>query len=211
MILNAFLAAGLVKMIARLILMHRAAHLRLPSCRTRRRITWQFWTARIANLTAFTFLFVAPMVAWNVSPAAAEAVRIIAVFTACVIAIVLVPQNKGRVRTLLMRRMTHGRTDALARFYAILGRFWHVAAIVHVVALFLIWLANPKGSLGFMFGATAQTVIAIAMGILVTGFISRIISGGLRLSEDVRTRLPLLEARLNVLCRRCCRLCVCSS
>src|SRR5690606_22701066 len=45
--------------------------------------------------------------------------------------------------------------------------------------------------------ATWKSVVAIVLGTLVAGFISRVTSAGMHLPDDVKTRLPLLEARLN--------------
>src|SRR5690606_2759564 len=45
-------------------------------------------------------------------------------------------------------------------------------------------------------GATVQSIFAIGIGSLVIGFITRFVSAGLNLPEDVHQRLPLLEARL---------------
>jgi small conductance mechanosensitive channel len=42
-----------------------------------------------------------------------------------------------------------------------------------------------------------QSVVAILVGVVIVGFISRFVSAGLRLPEDIRQRLPLLEARLH--------------
>jgi hypothetical protein len=44
-----------------------------------------------------------------------EAVRVITVFAACTIGIVVTLQNKAQVRALLLRRVSNGHTDALAR------------------------------------------------------------------------------------------------
>jgi small conductance mechanosensitive channel len=48
-----------------------------------------------------------------------------------------------------------------------------------------------------MIRATAESIGLIVLGVLVAGIISRAITGGLRLPEEVRNRLPLLETRLN--------------
>jgi SAM-dependent methyltransferase len=158
---------------------------------------WNFWIARVVSLIAYAFLFIAPMASWNVSVIAGEAVRVIAVFSACTIGIVISLQNKAEFRALLLRRANNGQTDALARFHQALARFWHVIAVVYFVAFFLVWVAQPRSALTFMIGATVETVVAIAVGLAIVTFISRLVSGGMRLSPDVRQRLPLLESRLN--------------
>ena len=44
-----------------------------------------------------------------------------------------------------------------------------------------------------MLGATVQSIIAIVVGTLIISFISRFINAGMRLPEDVKEKLPLLE------------------
>src|SRR5690606_15400385 len=86
--------------------------------------------------------------------------------------------------------------DGLGRLLAALGQHWHILAIVYLLTLLVVWFANPETALPFMLGATAQSLIAIAIGSLIIGFIGRFVTAGLSLPEDVRQRLPLLEPRL---------------
>jgi small-conductance mechanosensitive channel len=79
---------------------------------------------------------------------------------------------------------------------AAVGQHWHVLAITYLLALLVVWFANPDEALPFMLGATLQSLIAIAVGSLVAGFIGRFVNVGLRLPSDVSQRLPLLETRL---------------
>jgi len=69
-------------------------------------------------------------------------------------------------------------------------------AITYLLALLVVWFANPDQALPFMLGATLQSLIAIVVGSLIVGFISRFVSVGLKLPGDVSQRLPLLESRL---------------
>lgn len=195
--LNAFLMAEGLKVGARAVLMPRNDSLRLLPITAETAIYWNFWTARVVSLIVYAFLFIAPMVSWNISFIAGEAVRVIAVFSACTIGIVITFQNKAEVRNLLMRRANNGRTDALGRFQQALARFWHVLAVVYFVAFFLVWVAQPRSALTFMIGATVETIIAIVVGFAIVSFISRLILGGMRLSPDLKERLPLLESRIN--------------
>jgi small-conductance mechanosensitive channel len=195
--LNAFLVAEGLKVASRAVFMPRNDSLRLLPITAETATYWNFWVARVVSLIVYAFLFIAPITSWNVSLMAGEAVRVIAVFSACLIGIVIALQNKAEVRELLMRRANNGKTDALARFHQALAQFWHVIAVVYFIVFFVVWIAQPRSALAFMVGATVETVIAIAVGLALVTFISRMISGGMRLPPDVRQRLPLLESRLN--------------
>lgn len=195
--LNAFFAVELVKVALRALFSPAQPSLRALPIEDEAAGYWYFWLSRIVSTLGYTFLFVAPVVAAAVSPGAAQAVRVVIAFATLMMAIAIVLQNRARVRSKLADKTEATESDALSTFYAFLARFWHVAALIWLVALFVVWLANPTEALPFMARATAQTLGAMAFGAVLTAFISRIISGGLSVPEGWRQRLPLLERRLN--------------
>ena len=115
--LNAFLVAEGIKVAMRAILMPRKDSLRLVPLNDTTAHYWYFWLSRLISLIAYAFLFVAPIVTWNLTIASGDAIRTLAVFTACVIGIVLVLQNKRDVATLLKRRVARGETDTVGRLF----------------------------------------------------------------------------------------------
>jgi small conductance mechanosensitive channel len=196
LLLNAFLVVELSKLMVRLVLVPRFAALRVLPVTDDNAAYWSFWSARIISLLGYTFMFVAPMLTSVFSPAAGSAVQVLVMATAVTIAIIIVLQNKDDVRTWLAELSQRRGNDGAGRLLAILGRYWHVLAIVYLLALLIVWFANPDDALPFMIGATVQSVIGIVIGTLVVGFISRFVTAGLSLPDDVKQRLPLLETRL---------------
>lgn len=195
--LNAFLVAEGLKVAVRGLLMPQCGALRYLPIGDTTANYWYFWLSRVVSLLVYAFLFVAPIVSWNLTYASGQAIRALAVFTACMIGIVLVLQNKAIVRGLLMRRVARGQKDALGRMGQALAQFWHILAILYLLVAFFVWVANPRTAIEFMAAATLKSVVAVGVGILIFSFVSRVISGGMRLSDDMKKRLPLLEARLN--------------
>ena len=115
---------------------------------------------------------------------------------ALLLALAAILNKRNALRDHLLDR--HGRpSDFFGYLLALVGRFWHLAAIAYVIALFVIWLSRPDGAMTFILSATGRTVAAILIGMLVVSAISRGIAGGLRLPDGVKERLPLLETRLN--------------
>ncbi|GGG34279.1 mechanosensitive ion channel domain-containing protein [Chelatococcus composti] len=194
--LNALVMLELGKVGLRFLLAPRHASLRpLPLDDTDANY-WYFWLSRLVSLIGYTFLFVAPLVATTTTFAAARAVRVIVLMAALFIGIAIILQNRDGVRA---RLASAGRDwgHAARQVLLVLSRVWHVLAIVYLVALFAAWLSNPLTVLPFMLKATVQTGIAVLVGSLVMAFISRALRGGMSLPQDVKARLPLLEARLN--------------
>jgi small-conductance mechanosensitive channel len=196
LLLNAFLLIELSKLAARSFLAPRFEALRLVPVGDSNAAYWSFWLGRVISLIGYTFLFVAPLLAANLSVAAASAVQVLVMATAVTIGIIIVLQNKDDVRNWLSGIAERRGHDGTGQLLVVLGQYWHVVAIVYLVTLLVVWFANPEQALPFMLGATVQSVIAILVGVVIVGFISRFVSAGLRLPDDVKQRLPLLEARL---------------
>lgn len=195
--LNAFLIIELLKTGTRAALSPRWAALRPLPLDDTSAAYWYFWTSRLISLIGYTFLFVAPILALGVSTDVAEAARIAAMLTALVIAVTIVLQNRESVRARMMQRAASGRMDPFSRLLAIVARVWHIGAIAYFVAVFALWLADPKTALPFLLSATWKSIVAVLLGMLLTTFITRVASGGMHLPDDVKARLPLLEGRLN--------------
>ncbi|MFD1254309.1 Moderate conductance mechanosensitive channel YbiO precursor [Devosia equisanguinis] len=196
LLLNAFLVVELSKLAVRAVLAPRYPSIRILPVSDDNSAYWSFWAARIISLLGYTFMFVAPMLNGTIGPAAGAAVQVLVMATAVTIGIIIVLQNRDDVRNWLAEIAARRGQDGAGRILVIVGRHWHELVIIYLLALLVVWFANPDEALPFMLGATAQSLIAIAVGVLITSFVGRFVTAGLSLPEDVRKRLPLLEGRL---------------
>lgn len=196
LLLNAFLLVELCKLVIRVLLAPRHIELRFLPVTDGNAAYWSFWLARVISLLGYTFMFVAPMARTTISPAAAAAIQVLVMVTAVVVGVIIVLQNKDDVRIWLAELSAKHGHSGLWRVLAAVGQHWHVLAITYLLALLVVWFANPDDALPFMLGATLQSLIAIVVGSLIVGFISRFVNVGLKLPGDVSQRLPLLESRL---------------
>ncbi len=196
LLLNAFLLVEITKLATRALLAPRLSALRLMPISDDNAAYWTFWLTRIISLVGYTFLFVAPLVSANLSPAIAAAVQVLVMATAVTIAIIVVLQNRDDVRLWLEGLAAKRDNDGVGQLLILLARRWHVVAIVYLLALLVVWFTNPDEALPFMLAATLQSLVAIAIGVVVVGFIARFVSAGLNLPADIKERLPLLETRL---------------
>lgn len=196
LLLNAFLLVELTKLVIRVLLAPRHTALRFLPVTDGNAAYWSFWLARVASLLGYTFMFIAPMLRTAISPAAAAAVQVLVMVTVTTVGVIIVLQNKDDVRTWLSEMSVRHGNSGLWRVLAAVGQQWHVLAITYLLSLLVVWFANPDEALPFMLGATVQSILAIAIGSLVAGFIGRFVNVGLRLPMDVSERLPLLESRL---------------
>jgi small-conductance mechanosensitive channel len=196
LLLNAFLVVEMTKMVVRSVLAPHAEPLRLLPINDGNAAYWSFWLGRVISLLGYAFMFASPLVAANLSLATGGGIQLLAMVTAVIIGIIVVMQNKQPVRDWLAGWAHRRGDDNYSRFILAAGQYWHLVAIAYLVALLVVWVTNPDHALPFMIGATIQTAIAILLGVLVVGFISRFVGIGLKLPDDIRQRLPLLEARL---------------
>ncbi|MHB2264232.1 mechanosensitive ion channel domain-containing protein [Aliihoeflea sp. PC F10.4] len=197
LLLNAFLVVEMTKVLLRAVFEPHGPALRPLPMNDTTAAYWYFWFSRAIGLVGYTFMFFAPVLAEHVSAGAAEGLRILAMLTAVVIGILIVLQNKHPVRAALSHRASNGRQDALSKSLAFLGAYWHLIAIAYLIAIFVLWLANPQEALPFMLRATVQSIVSIIVGVVVISFISRFVHIGMRLPPDIKERLPLLETRLH--------------
>ncbi len=196
--LNAFLLIELVKVALRLALMPRHAPLRFAPMGDETAAYWYFWTSRLVSLLGYGILLAVPIVNAAVSFTVGRSLMLLIVVTALLTAVLIVLQNRAAVRDALRARNLRDPDDVLGRLLARLGAVWHILAIIYLVALFVIWSASPgDAALRFMLVATGQSALAVLAGVLATLAISRAIAAGLRLPQDLRQALSLLETRLN--------------
>ncbi len=193
--LNAFLIVESTRVLLRGALASRHGELRLVPLSDTSAAYWYFWASRLVALLGYGFLLVAPIVRANFPPRVAHGVELLIGLIALVVAVILVLQNRKTVRSAIAGRSEGGH--ALRGVRGALGRIWHVLAMLYLLALYMIWSTRREGALSFVLQATGESILALALGGLVMALISRFVTGGMRLPQDIKDRLPLLEPRLN--------------
>ena len=195
--LNAFLLVEMGKVVLRGILAPRYAQLRFAPMSDETAAYWYFWASRLVSLLGYGALLIVPIVNATVSFAVGRSVLILLVVTALLIAMLIILQNRETVAEALRARYQREPSDMIGRVEAMVAGIWHWLAITYLLALFIVWITRPTDALQFMLMATVNSVIAVVIGVVAMAFISRAITGGMRVPSDLRAKLPLLEDRLN--------------
>src|SRR5690606_9285242 len=162
LLLNAFLVVEMSKLALRVVLAPRHPAARFLPVTDGNAAYWSFWAGRVISLVGYTFMFVSPILVQTVAREAAAAVQVLVMATAVTIGVVVVLQNRDDVRQWLAGIAARRDNDGLGRVLLAVGQYWHVLVIVYLVALLLVWFANPDTALPFMIGATVQSLLAIA-------------------------------------------------
>ncbi|MBO0905635.1 mechanosensitive ion channel domain-containing protein [Jiella sonneratiae] len=195
--LNAFLLVEMIKVGLSAFVAPNYPALRLTPFSNRQASYWYFWISRLVSILGYTFLFVAPIVQWASTQAAAAATQFIVAFGSLCLAVGLILKNRGVVRERLKRARKNGDTSFRAFVHALVGQIWWVLAIVAAISLFVVWLQSPEDGLSFVAVAAGKSVAAMALGGLLFSVLSRMIAHGVTIPQELKYRLPLLERRLN--------------
>lgn len=195
--LNAFLMVGLVRIVVRIVFSKHGEHLRVVPMQAEEAAYWNAWLSRMVFFIGYGLLLVVPSISLHLSAELARATAIVIMLAAFVKAAVIVMQNRKRVRSALDMIAFRMQTP-FARIAVGMGaRVWHVVAIAYLGAILATAILYPQQALPFMLASTAQTLVAVAIGIFVSALLSQVILRRIRLGEETGAKFPLLEARLN--------------
>jgi len=197
-VMVAYASVRLVNIAARLVLSSRSPLRRLVSFDDETAEYVKIWVQRVTVVGVFGPLAAsAPRLLGMPAGAAFLTLKIIGLaMTALVVIFIL--QNRRAVAALLRRSSDEpmfGHHVQMLRTR--LADIWHVLAILWVVAIYLVWAVQVKGGFEFMLRATILTLAILVVAGLVTSLLRRLIERGFAVSQEVRERYPLLEARAN--------------
>lgn len=195
--INAFMAVEITKVLIRVVFATRYGHLRLLPMADDVATYWNRWLAVVVSLTGYGMLIVVPLVKAMFSAAVGQMLGLLIMLGVYIYAVRVIWSNRALIRQRLEARADRASTAFFGTLIRMLARVWHLAAIAYFTVLLVVSQIAPQDALPFMARATVQTLIAIAVGMLLSSILSLALSRPLRLSDDMRARLPMLEARLN--------------
>ncbi|MDQ7969270.1 MAG: mechanosensitive ion channel [Oxalicibacterium faecigallinarum] len=195
--INAFVAVEIAKAVVRGIFSPRFDRLRLFTMRDETATYWGNWLERVISVMGYGILVAVPVVKTALSPTIGHLLNIVIMLGVYVYAINTIRRNRKSVRDSLEDYAKTASTSFFSTLIRVLARVWHTLAIVYFTVLLIVSQIAPHDALPFMAEATLQTLLAIGIGLLLSTIVSSIFARRIRLSEDLRTRLPMLEARIN--------------
>ena len=199
-IINAHLIVSIVKGAGTLVLAPYAPQLRLAPITDENAAYCSVWWRRLVNIGAYGYVFCQTALLLGLPQSGFEAlIRLLGILLVGLLITFILQNRIAFARWLHETGQTSG-TRAHLRIFAFLGKladFWHIPAILYVVAGGL--LAAAEGLEGFLFlikGSAATVVIAWATGF---GFaaVRRGFERGFRIRAELHERYPGLQARVN--------------
>lgn len=195
--LNAFLVIELVRAVIRTVFSNRYHGLRLVPATSENATYWSAWATRMLIFLGYGLLLVVPLINVYIAPEVGRVAALIIMFMAFLKAAVIVMQNRLKVRALLDALANRMQTPFARVSLGMASRLWHIVAIAYLGSIFITAILYPERALPFMIAATVQTLIATAIGVAISVFLTGVILRRIQLPDETRARFPLLEQRLN--------------
>ena len=194
---NAFLAVEIARALVRTVFATRYQHLRLLPMTDDVATYWNNWLGRLIAWTGYGILVAVPLIKAMFSPAVGQAVGLFLMLGVYIYAVRVIWRNRLLLRQRLESRADIASTAFFGSLIRILARIWHVLAIGYFTVLLVVSQIAPESALPFMAAATAQTLVAVVIGLLLSAVLTAISARRIVLPDSTRQRLPMLEARIN--------------
>jgi len=194
--LKAFLAVEITKVLVRTVFSTRYPHLRLLPMSNEMARYWNRWLIVLVMAAGYGTMLVDPVLAAALSPALGRLAALVIMLGVYVYAVGVIWRNRQRVREKLEHSGSR-RTTFLGTSPRLLARVWHWLGIGYFTVLLVVSQIDPANALPFMVGATLQTLLATGVGSLAIVLLNALLAKPIRVSDELRARLPMLENRLN--------------
>ncbi len=195
--LSAFVMIEVVKALSRGVFATRYEQLRLLPLSSAESIYWNRWLATVINMTGYGLLVVVPVTQAIFLPAIGQLLGLFIMLGVYIYAVIVVWKNRNKVRAGLIGHATHSSMPLFSTLLRVLAHIWHWIALAYFTVLLVVTQIDQRQALAFMMRATGQSMGSVLLGMLLAAAVTALLVRGIRLPEEWRKTLPMLEARLN--------------
>ncbi|CAP42748.1 mechanosensitive ion channel domain-containing protein [Bordetella petrii] len=193
---DAFVAVEIAKALIRGVFATRYPMLRLFAMADDVARYWNARLGRVAAVIGYGLLLAEPVAKALLSPSIGELLGLVIMVAAYIYAVRIIWRNRLVLRERLEQRAARG-SSYFGTWFRLLARTWHVLALGYFTVLLVVSQVDTERALPFMVEATAQSLVALAVGALLIMALAGLLARRIKLPEDVRRKLPMLEARVN--------------
>jgi len=195
--INAYVAVEIAKALIRGVFATRYPRLRLFTMADDVARYWNDRLGRMAAAFGYGLMLVEPLAKSLLSPSIGELAGLVIMLAAYGYAVRVVWRNRQILRERLEQRAERASAGYFGTRFRVLARTWHVLAIGYFTVLLVVSQVDPERALPFMVQATLQSLAALAAGALLIMLLAGALARRIALPEDLRRKLPMLEARVN--------------
>ncbi|WP_346911592.1 mechanosensitive ion channel domain-containing protein [uncultured Roseibium sp.] len=204
--LNAFLVTGLTKVGLRFFFAPARRELRLFPFSDRSASYWSRRLGFVVALMGYGIMLGVPVANLAVSFVIGNAVRALVVILSALMLFWLIHRNRRAVSDGLSTYADQMPGAFGKRAMKILSRIWHICANLYVLLVFGLWLTSPFNAVAIAMRATVLSILTIMAGTAVTLIMTKAITGGIRLPDELKKSLPALQGRINAFVPRLLKL-----
>ena len=194
---NAFIVVEVTRALVRTVFATRFPKLRLLAMSDEAAQYWNRWLGVLVQVVGYGMLLVVPVVSALFTTAFGSMVALLIMLGVYIYAVRGIWKNRIEVRDRVIERSKQASMAFFGTLMRLFARIWHVLAIIYFTVLLVVSQIDTDNALPFMAQATLQSIVAIVLGLMVSAVLTATLSRRIHLSEEMRTRLPLLEARIN--------------
>jgi len=195
--LNAFLVIEVFKVLLRAVFSVHDPALRPIKMADDTAIYWYSWLSRITNFIGYGILVLVPLVNTLLSAAIGQLLNVLIIIFVVTYGIVVISHKRKDVREKLQARAFESDFSFARVGLGMLARSWHILAIIYFLVMAGALLLEPEKALPLMLLATVQTLIAIAIGMMLMTALNIYLGHRVKIPEETKAQYPLLEERLN--------------
>ena len=201
-LLNGFVLARAVGLIARLALAPRAPKLRVPPIDDETAQYLHIWVRRLTDLWIYGVTFIDALVPLGLPRAGQGVMMRILGLTVATLLVIFILQNRNAVTGWLRGNGEAASGNGLRRRVHLirqtLAGCWHGLAIFYVAVIYFIWALDLPGGFEFVVQRTLGTIaIGLALWILSSG-LRLLMDRAFTVADELRQRYPSLESRANL-------------
>lgn len=195
--LNAFLVIEVFKVLLRTVFSVHDTALRPIKMADDTAIYWYSCISRITNFIGYSILVLVPLVNILLSSVLGQLLNVLIIIFVVTYGIVVISHKRADVREKLQARAFESDFSFARVGLGVLARSWHVLAIIYFLVMAGALLLEPEKALPLMLLATVQTVIAIAIGMMLMTALKIYLGNRVEIPEETKVQYPMLEERLN--------------
>ncbi|MGO1245936.1 MAG: mechanosensitive channel protein [Oceanisphaera sp.] len=195
--LNAFVVIELLKAGLRVLFSSRYDGLRLLPIAASEAAYWNRWMALLIGLVGYGVMVVEPLININISTTLGQGMNTLIMLAAYLYAITVILKNRVRLRQAIRQKAEKSTITAGQFSLILLSRTWHLIALVYFTVILVLTLLSPAEALPYVLFATLKTIAVVVVSILLSSLLAQTLGRRITLSDELRRKLPLLEARLN--------------
>lgn len=195
--LTAFFAIEVIKAISRMLFSSKYDKLRLMPTNEKSAAYWNRWVATVVTVGGYGLLVLVPVLQTVLSVALANIIGALLILVVYLYAISVLWSNRQSVSNALLQQAEQTTNTFLGTVLRISSKLWLWVALLYFTVLFVVTQADQQNAIGFMAKASAQTLVSLLVGAVLSLALGSLVTHRLHLSAHWNQSFPLLEQRLN--------------